>query len=78
MEKTHVELIAAVNGRLREEWGISIASIDESRLRDEIMFCESEGNEFVTTKIPSRSEFMMSLDEANAVRKELRTWKWRK
>jgi hypothetical protein len=60
-----------VNARLRDEWGIAIGSIPEDRLRDEIEYA-SRHDVDVCVKIPSRSEFSMSLDEAQAVLAALR------
>ena len=68
----------AVNERLREEWGVNIGSIPEDRLLDEIRWVERAARlriqrrepavvEDVTVKIPSRSEFTLTLDEARAV-----------
>lgn len=58
------QLVAAVGARLREEWGIGTASIPTDRLREELKHAEGG---MVTVKIPSRSEFQMSVDEAKAV-----------
>ena len=66
--KTESELVNSVAAELREEWGIGISSIPTDRLVEEIRRCEREHDDWVTVKIPSRSEFGMSLAAARAVR----------
>lgn len=66
-KQSNEQLVAAVESRLREEWGIGLASIPVNRLRQEL--ADTVGSSFapVVVKIPSRSEFSMTQAEAHAV-----------
>lgn len=71
MKKTNTQLVADVDARLYEEWGINSWSIPADRLRDEIAYSRSTSNNRVVVKIPSRSEFSMTMAEAEAVLAQL-------
>ena len=70
--------VAEVNSRLAEEWGIGIESIPEDRLAEEIAYVLKAGpstsnpRKELCVKIPSRSEFSMTLAEGQAVLATLR------
>lgn len=65
------ELVARVEKRLREDWGVGLWVIPFNRLTEEIRYSEHAKLDEVTVKVPSRSEFSMTLDEARAVRNAL-------
>lgn len=67
LNAAETKLVENVNSRLREEWGITIHSIPTDRLRWSL---DNDGDA-ICVKIPSRSEFDMSVDEAKAVLKAL-------
>lgn len=62
-------IVENINSRLREEWGIDEGSIPRDRLRDDLARAKREKDTRVTVKIPSRSEFDMSVKEAEALLK---------
>ncbi len=77
--KSEADHVAAVEQRIRENNGdieeredqMNLSRIPADRLQDEIKYAEKGGGDDVTIKIPSGSEFSMSLKEAKAVLKEI-------
>lgn len=71
MAKKQSDVVTQVANRLREEHGVNLGSIPVDRLEQEIAYAVQNGDD-VTVKIPSRSEFRMSVQEAEAVLQALR------
>lgn len=59
------ELVAGVESRLREDFPCG-AYLPEDRLRSEIVRAERENDPYLTIKIPSHSEFELTLAEGRA------------
>lgn len=73
VKPTATQLIANVNNRLAEEFGLG-ACIDTDRLQADIDIARRNGDRDVTVKIPSFSEFCLSFEEARALLERSRQW----